>query len=196
VIHFNKAVEAKIDALFAPCNRPGTPGFAVGILHRGEFLYRKGFGQANLEHPSPISEHTVFDVGSMAKMFTGMAITLLEPFLGHGLRADELTEYVGAYTCRELGTTFTVDVVQGGLRLRNRNRHFCSMDLVYQPTIQDSFVAYDPHPVVSQITFLRENGQIRAFVYRDYDGDKREDLPFIRHDPIRYPTREDSSPAK
>jgi hypothetical protein len=54
------------------------------------------------------------------------------------------------------------------------------MDLAYDPTIEDSFVAYDPHPVVSQITFLREQGRVTAFVYRDYDGDRREDLAFVK----------------
>lgn len=104
----------------------------------------------------------------------------LEPFLGRPLRADDLDEYVGAYTCHELRTTFLVDVVGPRLRLRNENRHFCSMDLLYDPTIADSFVAYDPHPVVSQITFLREGDRVRAFVYRDTDGDRREDLVFLK----------------
>jgi hypothetical protein len=104
---------------------------------------------------------------------------VLQPFLGHPLRTDQLDEYVGEYRCQELGTTFVVDVVDRRLRLRNANRHFCSMDLAYDPTFEDSFVAYDPHPVVSQITFLREQGRVAAFVYRDYDGDRREDLAFV-----------------
>jgi hypothetical protein len=104
----------------------------------------------------------------------------LKPFLARPLRAEALAEYVGAYHCPELRTTFLVDVLGNRIRLRNENRHFCSMDLVYDPTIRDSFVAYDPHPGVSQITFLREVGRVRAFVYRDYDGDRREDLEFLK----------------
>jgi CubicO group peptidase (beta-lactamase class C family) len=70
--------ELAIDGLLSPYDRPGSPGLAVGVLYRGEFLCKKGVGHANLEHPSAITEHTVFDVGSMAKMFTGMAVALLE----------------------------------------------------------------------------------------------------------------------
>jgi hypothetical protein len=110
---------------------------------------------------------------------TGVSFTLA-PFLNRPLRADELDEYVGAYRCHELQTTVLVDVVGSRLRLRNKQRHFCSMDLVYDPTIRDSFVAYDPHPAVSLITFLRENGRVLAFVYRDPDGDRREDLLFLQ----------------
>jgi hypothetical protein len=104
----------------------------------------------------------------------------LQPFLKDPLGAGELDEYAGAYRCHELWTTVLVDIVEGKVRLRNENRHFCSMDLVYGPTIRDNFVAYDPHPVVSQITFLREGNRVRAFVYRDYDGDRREDLAFVK----------------
>jgi hypothetical protein len=102
----------------------------------------------------------------------------LQPFLSRPLDADMLAKYAGAYHCRELRTTVLVDVVEGRLRLRNENRHYCSMDLLYDPTIEDSFVAYDAHCGSSQITFLREGGRVSAFHYRDYDGDRREDLPF------------------
>ena len=77
-MRFNHEIEAQIDALFTSYDRPDSPGFALGVLYQDEFLYKKGFGQANLEHASPINTRTVFDVGSMAKMFTGMAIALLE----------------------------------------------------------------------------------------------------------------------
>jgi len=111
----------------------------------------------------------------------GGASFTMEPFLTIPLTSDDLREYAGEYWSEELQTTFIVGPAPGGLSLRNRNRHFCSMDLIYKPTIRDSFIAYDPHPVSSRISFLRENGTVSAFVYRDYDGDNREDLRFCRH---------------
>ncbi|MCJ7624941.1 MAG: beta-lactamase family protein, partial [Anaerolineaceae bacterium] len=105
-------------------------------------------------------------------------VFFLHPFLDRALTQDELETYAGAYTCDELGTTFLVDFEAGNLRFRNKNRHFCSMDLLYMPTIMDSFISYDPRPVSSQVTFLREEGRVTAFVYRDYDGDRREELIF------------------
>lgn len=100
------------------------------------------------------------------------------PFLQNPLSTDELMEYAGKYRSDELGITFNVDVAKQKLIVRNHDRHFCSMDLYYSPTIRDSFIAYDPNPTYSQITFLREAGQIAAFVYRDYDGDGREAIRF------------------
>jgi hypothetical protein len=50
----------------------------------------------------------------------------------------------------------------------------------WKVTIQDNFIVYDRHPVVSQITFLREKNCVSAFVYRDDDGDRREDLAFVK----------------
>ena len=105
-----------------------------------------------------------------------------EPFLQNQLCADDLMEYVGKYRSDELETIFSVVVDKQRLVVRNNNKHFCSMDLFYAPTIKDSFIAYDPHPISSQITFLRRCGQIEAFVYRDYDGDGREAIRFEKMD--------------
>lgn len=100
---------------------------------------------------------------------------------GFSLSADELLEYAGDYRSQELKTTFHVAVDQPGLILRNTNKHCCSMDLAYTPTLKDHFVAYDPHPVSSQITFLRKGDRIEAFIYRDFDGDGREAIRFEKN---------------
>jgi CubicO group peptidase (beta-lactamase class C family) len=96
------------------------------------------------------------------------------PYLQTPLEIDDLMEYVGEYRSDELDTAFTISVIYQNLTLRNKNRHLCSMDLLYDPTIKDNFIAFDPHPISSQISFLRKKGRIIAFVYRDYDGDGRD----------------------
>ncbi len=101
-------------------------------------------------------------------------------FLQEPPGSDELAEYVGEYDSPELGVTFLVESDGQRLMMRNQARHFCAMDLMYAPTIQDSFMAHDPNPVTSQITFLRKEGAIEAFVFRDYDGDGREDFRFVK----------------
>ena len=106
-----------------------------------------------------------------------------ETALEKPLCADALVEYLGTYRSDELGATFIVDDGGQGLVVRNSDKHFCSMDLFYEPTTQDNFIAYDPNPTSSQITFLRENGRIEAFVFRDYDGDGREDIRFEKCPP-------------
>ena len=70
-------VESNIDKLFTPWNQPNTPGCAVGIFKRGEIVYAKGFGIANLENNAPIAPDTKFDIASISKQFTAAAIVVL-----------------------------------------------------------------------------------------------------------------------
>lgn len=102
------------------------------------------------------------------------------PFLPAPLRVGELEEFCGEYRSPELGSSFIVAADGQSLIVRNKARHFCSMDLRYSPTIRDSFIAFDPHPQTSQLTFLRKGGAIASFVFRDCDGDGREDLEFAK----------------
>jgi CubicO group peptidase (beta-lactamase class C family) len=69
--------EGKIEQLLSPWDRPGTPGAAVAVVRDGKMLYAGGFGRANIEHDIPITTATVFDIASLAKQFTGMAIAML-----------------------------------------------------------------------------------------------------------------------
>ena len=105
------------------------------------------------------------------------------PFSQHR-ELDVLTEYEGVYVCEPLDTAFRVKAMANGIRLTNEDARRPSMDLDYVPTIRDFFWSHDPHPGLSQLQFLRDADHIRAFVYRDYDGDQREDFVFARHDTI------------
>ena len=70
-------IEVRVDELFAEIDRTGSPGAAVLVVRDGEVMYRKGFGQANLENGIPITPSTVFDIASMSKQFAGMSIAML-----------------------------------------------------------------------------------------------------------------------
>jgi len=54
----------------------GVPGVAVGILHEGE-IAAAGFGVTNVDHPLPVTDETLFQIGSITKTFTGTAIMRL-----------------------------------------------------------------------------------------------------------------------
>ena len=47
-----------------------VPGVAVGILH-GEDTLTKGLGVTNVDHPLPVDETTLFQIGSITKTFVG-----------------------------------------------------------------------------------------------------------------------------
>jgi CubicO group peptidase (beta-lactamase class C family) len=71
------ATSAKVDQLFAPWDRPDSPGAAVVIVKDGEVAYLHGYGCADLEHQVPITPQTLFDVASVAKQFTGLSVAML-----------------------------------------------------------------------------------------------------------------------
>ncbi len=101
------------------------------------------------------------------------------PFWGPG-RRETFAVYAGTYTCEKLRTTFDVEATEAGIRLANRDAMRPSMNLEYEPTIPDFFRSEDPYPELSQLQFLREAGSVYAFIYRDPDGDRREDFCFAR----------------
>ncbi|HLB52955.1 MAG TPA: serine hydrolase [Chlamydiales bacterium] len=56
-----------------------VPGAAVGIVMGGELVYAKGFGKADLETGLPVTEDTIFQIGSCTKAFTSFLVgTLIE----------------------------------------------------------------------------------------------------------------------
>jgi CubicO group peptidase (beta-lactamase class C family) len=68
---------ARIDALFAAYTAK-TPGCALGISQGGQLVHARGYGLADLSHGVAIQADTVFDIGSVAKQFTAVALLLLE----------------------------------------------------------------------------------------------------------------------
>ncbi len=56
--------------------KEGVPGIALGILHRGE-VATAGFGVTNVKHPLPVTDNTLFQIGSISKTYTGTAIMRL-----------------------------------------------------------------------------------------------------------------------
>lgn len=68
---------ARIDALFAAYT-DSTPGCALSVTQGGKLLYAKGYGLADVSHGVAIRPDTVFDIGSVSKQFTALALLLLE----------------------------------------------------------------------------------------------------------------------
>jgi CubicO group peptidase (beta-lactamase class C family) len=66
-----------VDRLFAEWDKPGSPGCALGVARNGRFIYRRGYGMANLDYGIPNSPTMVYYVGSDSKQFTAASIALL-----------------------------------------------------------------------------------------------------------------------
>ncbi|WP_205314366.1 serine hydrolase domain-containing protein [Pedobacter jeongneungensis] len=60
---------------FSNQNGPGT---VFMVAHGGKTIYEKTFGKANLEVGNGLKAENVFELGSMTKQFTAVAIIMLE----------------------------------------------------------------------------------------------------------------------
>jgi D-aminopeptidase len=73
----NRYDEAKVDEIFQSVNQCHKPGGAVGLAIGGIPVYRKGFGLANIELPTPISPAMRLRIGSTTKHFACLSYMLL-----------------------------------------------------------------------------------------------------------------------
>lgn len=98
----------QIDSIFAQYNRSDGPGCALGVIHDGNWEYKRGYGIANLDYRIPISSYSVFRTASVSKQFTAAAVVLLDEAGRLSLDDDihkylpELPTWQAPVTIREL----------------------------------------------------------------------------------------------
>lgn len=68
----------KIDNIVSQYVSGEEPGYSVALVDNGKLIFNEVYGLADLENTVPISDQTVFNVGSIAKQFTCFSILLLE----------------------------------------------------------------------------------------------------------------------
>lgn len=67
-----------VDSVFAPYNRRGVPGCAVGVVQGGSLVYSRGFGDAVLLNRVRNTPSTAFYIASLSKQFTALSVLLLQ----------------------------------------------------------------------------------------------------------------------
>jgi len=82
----------RVDSLLALETAPDAPGAAVVVIEHGRPIYKGTFGLASLEYKVPITGATVFNLASVSKQFTAMAILILEKE-GKVSLQDDIHEY-------------------------------------------------------------------------------------------------------
>ena len=92
----NISLSSQVDTLFAPWSTSTSPGCALAVIQKGRTLYKKGYGMADLEHNIPITQETVFYIGSVSKQFVAMCILLLEE-QGKLSLDDDIREYLSDF---------------------------------------------------------------------------------------------------
>lgn len=77
-IDFNKdSLDAKIRS-WLPAINEKTPGYILAVISKGKQVYTNYNGFADLEFGHPISENSIFNIGSVSKQFTAFLILQLE----------------------------------------------------------------------------------------------------------------------
>ena len=67
-------LEHRVDEIL---NRHPAVGLALGVVRHGRLEFFRGHGFADLETKTPVTEDTVFRIGSITKTFTGVAVMQL-----------------------------------------------------------------------------------------------------------------------
>jgi len=90
----------KLDSLFRNWNREDAPGGVVAIISKGEVMYKKGFGRADVNRKIKNAPETQFYIASVAKQFTALCIAILEEE-GNLSVDDDLLKYYPEFKFQE-----------------------------------------------------------------------------------------------
>ena len=74
---FSQGIEEQFDTLLMKKFNTDEPGGTVLVVKKGEVIYRKAFGKANLELDVDMNPEYIFRIGSITKQFTACAILKL-----------------------------------------------------------------------------------------------------------------------
>ncbi len=92
-----QSIEKAVDSLISrDFNDKNVPGGVFMNAHQGKPVYQKAFGKANLELGDDMSVDNVFELGSMTKQFTAVAILMLEQ-QGKLNVGDRISKYIPDY---------------------------------------------------------------------------------------------------
>lgn len=105
-IHFSfcQNLESKIDSIVSSNYNQNEPGISILIAKDGKPIYKKAFGIANMELDIPLKTDNVFQIGSITKQFTAIAILILEE-QGKLKLTDDILKYIPDYPTEDNSIT-------------------------------------------------------------------------------------------
>ena len=71
---YDEAFRAIDQVVRATMEEEGTPGLALAITSEDQLLYAGHYGYADLTHRTPVTDQTLFQIGSISKSFTALAL--------------------------------------------------------------------------------------------------------------------------
>ncbi len=101
----SQGIEEQFDTLLMKKFNTDEPGGTVLIVKKGEVIYRKAFGKANLELDVDMKPEYIFRIGSITKQFTACAILKLAEEGKLSLQ-DDITKHIKDYPTHGHTITF------------------------------------------------------------------------------------------
>ncbi|MBU2928525.1 serine hydrolase [Winogradskyella psychrotolerans] len=98
-------LEKSINTYISDQYTADTPGISILVAKDGKIIYMNGFGMSNLELSVKTNPKHVFEIGSITKQFTAVAILMLEE-QGKLKITDDITKYIADYPT--YGKTITI----------------------------------------------------------------------------------------
>ena len=90
-------LDRKVDSLIqSELTDSKGPGGVFLIAKKGKPIYTKTFGMVNLELDSKLNTNSVFQIGSMTKQFTAIAVLMLEE-QGKLKVSDPISKYISSF---------------------------------------------------------------------------------------------------
>lgn len=94
---FAQTLSSKIDSIILKeFKDPNGPGGVFMVAQKGKPIYQKAYGKANVELDVDMGKDFVFQLGSMTKQFTAVAILMLEE-QGKLKTTDTISKYIIDY---------------------------------------------------------------------------------------------------
>ena len=92
-------LESKIDEILKAQFKDNESGVVTLVAKKGNVIYRKAYGKANLELDVNMKPENVFEVGSITKQFTAVSILML---LEEGKLSleDDITKFIANYPAK------------------------------------------------------------------------------------------------
>ncbi|CCB89226.1 serine hydrolase [Simkania negevensis] len=136
------------------------PGLAVGIVMDGELVYAKGYGYRDIDKKLPVTEETVFMIGSMTKAFTTFALaTLVEQ--GKISWNDKVISYLPDFRLKDSYSTQEMTIRDLVTHVSGLPRH----DLVWFFGKNTTDELYQKLQYLEPITSFREGFSYQNLMY-------------------------------
>src|SRR6476620_8305775 len=98
--------QIQIDSLLETIYKNDAPGISISILQKGDVIFKNSYGLADLETKTALNSKTNFNIGSLTKQFTALAI--LQVAEGKKLSLDDHLDKFFPGLDKKVAETITV----------------------------------------------------------------------------------------